>query len=140
MSDATGGTQRIENGYTVVDFGKVQNLKQNILAAVADSSGKTMMEITFADTMGSYRAFWYPALNTTFERPDIYYLRFAGSLHLMTHASGNIEWNTGTKGNELIVSKPGKYYVTQTRKDGSLAISETIEVGEGLQIISGAGK
>ncbi|MCK6638927.1 MAG: arylsulfotransferase family protein [Bacteroidia bacterium] len=140
VSDATGGTQRIENGYTVIDFGKVQNMQQNILAAVADSSGKTMMEITFADTMGSYRAFWYPALNTTFERPDIYYLRFEGSLHLMTHASGNIEWNTGTKGNELIVSKPGKYYVTQTRKDGSLAISETIEVGDGLQVISGAGK
>jgi hypothetical protein len=79
-------------------------------------------------------------LNTTFERPDIYYLQFEGSLHLMTHASGAIEWNTGAKGNEVIVSKPGKYYVTQTRTDGSIAISETIVVGEGMQVISGAGK
>jgi hypothetical protein len=99
-----------------------------------------MMEITFTDTLGSYRAFWYPELNTTFERPDIYYLRFEGSLHLMTHASGTITWSTGATGNELIVSEPGKYYVTQTRKDGSVAISETIVVGEGMQVISGAGK
>ncbi|MFM2017988.1 MAG: hypothetical protein RL007_1644 [Bacteroidota bacterium] len=128
VSDATGGTQRIENGYTVVDFGKVQNLKQNILAAVADSAGRTTMEITFADTLGSYRAFWYPELHKDCKRTTLRIIKEPNALTLIYDFPDDIIWNTGETGQMIRVTKPGTYYLMRKRADGSWIASNVINV------------
>ncbi|MFZ7116140.1 MAG: aryl-sulfate sulfotransferase [Bacteroidota bacterium] len=111
FSLSTGNVQRLENGNTLIDFG---NLNVNIFQPafeVVDSGGQKIFEITFADTLLTYRAFNFSNLPFKFDRPLISCNNTGGIGSLETGLNSSYFWNTGATSQSITISSTGEYSV-----------------------------
>jgi hypothetical protein len=112
VSDATGNARRMENGTTLIDFGKIQNLNHNITCMLVDSSGRKIFDLAFADTLGSYRAYGYAQLPFTLHRPEIKITPIGSMFELSYTGKGETYlWSTGETSKTIIVTQAGTYFV-----------------------------
>jgi len=94
FSRAIGNTQRLPNGNTLVNYGLTDRLPA--VFTVVDPSGGKVFELTFIDTLRSYRVFNYPHLPWDLPRPVITCFDSGGVVYLDAgpgHAS--YRWSTG---------------------------------------------
>jgi hypothetical protein len=77
---ATGNVQRLPNGNTLVNYGIIS--KNNVTFVVVDSLKNKKFELSFDDTMSSYRAYNFQQLPWMFHRPVITCFDSAGVSYL----------------------------------------------------------
>jgi len=112
FSLSTGNVQRLENGNTLIDFGNLNvNISQPAFEVV-DSMGQKVFEVTFADTLLSYRAFNFSSLPFQFLRPEISCYE-AGGIGYLDAGTTYPEylWNTGETTQTIAISTTGEYSV-----------------------------
>jgi hypothetical protein len=122
-SKAMGNVHRLQNGNTLVNYGIITS--GNTLFNVINSSGEKVFEITFQDTLESYRSFNYPELPFNIKRPEI----------TCDHSSLDAEpgytsylWSTGATTRVIPITSTGNYFVMIPQANGGYICSEKIIV------------
>ncbi len=112
FSLSTGNVQRLENGNTLIDFGNLNvNISQPAFEVI-DSFGQKVFEVTFADTLLSYRAFNFSSLPFQFLRPEISCYEAGGIGYLDAGVTyPEYLWNTGETTQTIAISTTGEYSV-----------------------------
>jgi hypothetical protein len=109
-SVSMGNAQRLANGNTVVGYGNTPS--KAYMFIVADPAGNKVFEVTFADTMRTYRAFNYPSLPWTLDRPQIGCYMISSQLYLDAGAGyGSYQWSTGDTTQVIAVSAADTFSV-----------------------------
>jgi len=133
FSSGTGNVQRLKNGNTLVNFGRVLNDSNNILFEVIKSSGEKVFDIRFADTLVTYRGFYYPSLPWKLDRPEIKYYR-SGKDHYLDAGSGHssYRWPNGDTTQTIKITTAGNYYVYVPKGEGGFISSQIFTVSDKL--------
>lgn len=127
IAESTGNVQRLENGGTLISFGKIFEATPNLICAVVDPTGKPRFELMLPDTMGTYRTYYYEKLpfkiysavmDVEHEERGVYVLRTRGDLEEL--------WSTGQEAAAIEVTKPGFYQWFNRNEDGSYTGSNSI--------------
>jgi hypothetical protein len=127
FSLATGNVQRISNGNTVISYGALNVGAQTF--NVVDTFGVKHFELVFDDTLISYRAFNYPLLPFTLQRPQLTCINNNGQYYLTTTGHYNqYVWNTGDTLAAIPVSNGQTYQVFVPIGNGGYISSEILEV------------
>lgn len=111
VSESTGNTQRLANGNTLVNFGQILDFTSCTMFTVVDPNGKSVFDLTFADTLGTYRAFFYPGEPLQLPRPQVSCKWEDEGFQLSVDCNNSCCWSTGENSNSILVTKPGTYYV-----------------------------
>jgi hypothetical protein len=107
---ATGNMQRINDNLRLVDFGVLTN--GAICFSLVDSTNNELFQLSFPDSSFSYRAFYYPTLPWTLNRPVINCFQQGNLFYLQP--SGNFNsylWSTGDTTPVVQVTDTGRYFV-----------------------------
>lgn len=124
---ATGNVQRLQNGNTLINYG-INSSVRNIYFNVVDSSGNEQFQLTFDDTLFSYRSYNFN-LPYTLPRLQISCFDSAGTKYLDAGAGySSYRWNDGTTTQLLAVSTPGDYNVFVPFGQNGFLSSEVITV------------
>lgn len=129
VSLANGNARRSDDGKTLVNFGKVKNGTPNITFVMLDTNKEKLFELSYDDTIGSYRTYYYPELPFQLKRPTIRIIEDNGSWLLEAekgHMSYN--WSTGETIPIIRVMHPGTYSVFVPYGDGGFVSSEVVRI------------
>lgn len=122
ISEATGNARRSEIGTTLINFGKIKNGTPNVTMVLVDENKQELFKLTYRDTIGSYRGYFYPELPFRLQRPAVTVKKENDGWKL--EAPGgytSYQWSDGTKGQTLQVKTPGTYYVFVPYGDGFIS-------------------
>jgi hypothetical protein len=112
FSQSTGNVQRLHNGNTLINFG---NLNVNIFQPafeVVDSLGQKVFEVTFDDTLLTYRAFNFNSLPFQFPQPSVDCNEVGGIGYLdAVSSTSEYLWSTGETTQTIAVNSVGDYSV-----------------------------
>jgi len=123
-----GNVQRLENGSTLVNYGN--STSKTMFTVVGPNKEKTF-EITFDDTLKTYRAFFYDEKNLQLKRPVIRTRNAENERYLEAAQFGaNYIWSTGEKIPRIKISKPGKYYLIQILDSGGYIYSDPVTISD----------
>ncbi len=110
FSRATGNNQRLLNGNSLVNFGTIS--RNNVTFVVVDSLKNKVFELSFADTMSSYRAFNFQQLPWMFYRPEVTCIDSAGNFYLDAGAGySSYNWSNGETNRIIPVSSADTFFV-----------------------------
>lgn len=110
FSRALGNVQRLDNGNTLVNYGLLTNA--NLVFNVVDPAGNKAFEISFDDSLTSYRSFYYPALPWQLRRPAIHCIQSNGQYFLEAESGhDSYQWSNGSTAQNIPVSTAGTYFV-----------------------------
>lgn len=130
VTESTGNAQRLSDGRTLMSFGKILNRTPNVLFAVIGANNKMEMQCSLPDTAGTYRTYYYPNLNFTFERPITVNFWDRNYLSLATEDSSVVMWSNGLVSNGIQLKEPGTYQYFIENGDGSYTGSEPFVLTE----------
>jgi hypothetical protein len=126
-SISMGNVQRLSNGNTVVGYGNVPT--RDYMFNVADPAGNKIFEVTFHDTMRTYRAFNYPTLPWSFIRPQINCYMISNQLYLDAGPGyASYEWSTGATTQVIAVSAADTFSVFVPNGHGGFISSDFIAI------------
>ena len=126
ISRAMGNVVRREDGKTLIDYGMLN--KGNTLFNVVSPDGEKYFEVQFADTLVSYRSFYYASLPWSLNRPVIQCFESDGQYFLDAGEGHAIyRWSTGANTRVIPVNQAGQYYVYVPKGEGFVS-SEIFEV------------
>jgi len=109
-SRATGNVQCLPNGNILVNFGIIN--KNNVTFVVVDSLKNKKFEVSFYDTMSSYRAFNFQQLPWMFHRPVITCFDSAGVSYLDAGPGHAIyQWSNGETTRVIAVTTADTFQV-----------------------------
>jgi hypothetical protein len=115
--------QRLSNGNAVIGYGDLSN--DNIIFNCIDSTGNPIIEVRSPDSLLTYRAFNYPTLPWSLNRPLINCINKNGHYFLSVDSGlGTYYWNTGDTVYETEVLATGYYDVFVPRGAGGFIRSE----------------
>lgn len=117
FSRALGNAQRLADGNTLINYGLLTNA--NLVFNVVDPAGNKVFEISFDDSLTSYRSFHYPAIPWQLNRPEITCLK-VGSTFFLDAGGGHDSylWSNGETSQTIQVNDPGTYFVYVPRGKG----------------------
>lgn len=119
--------QRLPNGNTLISYGDLQ--PANIVFVVVDSLQNKVFELSFPDTLITYRTFNYPTLPWSLNRPEITCFKDSGRAYLDAGAGhASYRWSTGDSTQIIAVNDTGAYYVFVPKGDGGFIRSEKLIV------------
>ena len=122
-SQSRGGVQRISNGNTIVDYGRMDG--QNMIFNFVDQSGNSIFEVRSPDTLVSYRAYNYPVLPWDLNQPKIICEELNGQLYLSVDSGlAGYYWNTGDTTFKIAVSTTDTFFVFVARGSGGFIRSK----------------
>lgn len=125
ISEATGNMQRLTNGNTLINYGKVAGGSPNITFEEVNTKGETIMQLSFADTIGTYRAFHYPTLPFKLKQPELEVYSKNGVSYLKAkNKYTSYKWSTGETTREIKMDKKGLYYLYVPIGNGGFISSE----------------
>lgn len=131
VSDATGNAQRTANGNTLVNYGKIQNNAQNIMFDMVKPDGAKIIEVSFKDTCGTYRAYYYPQLPFALPRPVISGPEWTNNgFSLLTSEASPRRWSNGDTAASTVITQPGDYYLDRPHGDSGWVRSKPFRVTE----------
>lgn len=128
IAESTGNIQRLENGGTLISFGKIFEATPNVLCAVVDETGKPHFELVLPDTMGTYRTYFYPELPFEIQRAVMDVEMDDGKIVLRTRDDLEHLWSTGQTAAAITISEPGTYQWFRRNEDGSFTGSNSIRI------------
>lgn len=128
IAESTGGVQRLYNGATLINFGKLFGRKPNVAFAVVNANDSIEIECSFKDTLASYRTYHWDQLVFPPDRPNVNLYLQDGSCSLGTTDNSAVLWSNGIVGNGIRIYKPGKYQCFRRNADGSYTGSDVVEV------------
>ncbi len=109
-SPGTGNMQRLPNGSSLVDFGKVAN--DNIMFELVNARNEPVFSIQFDDSLSTYRAYHYPASAIQLKRPVIKATQVGNAWELDAGAGyRSCHWSNGRASRKIKVGEPGNYFV-----------------------------
>ncbi len=125
-SVALGNVQRLANGNTVVDYGNTPN--KSLMFNVVDPAGNKVFEVTFADTLRTYRAFNYPTLPWSFVRPQVGCYMIGQQLFLDAGNYSSYRWSTGDTTQIIPVSAADTFSVFVPNGQGGFISSDFLVI------------
>lgn len=125
--ERTGNFQRLANGNSLINFGQAKN--DNITFEVVDSMGQKVFDLKFRDTIGTYRAFYFPFIPVKFNRLTIKQFK-VGNILFLDAGKGHSSyiWSTGDTTQIIKVAKPGSYFVYVPFNKSSFVSSEILDI------------
>jgi hypothetical protein len=128
-SRSQGNVQRLANGNTLINYGDFRN--SDIVFNVVDSSGARVFEISFPDTLISYRSFNFPSLPWNLPRPRISCYEVSGQLFLQADSVYSAYlWSGGESTRSIAVNDTGMFQVFVPFGDNSFLGSEIFYVSD----------
>ncbi|HRI61810.1 MAG TPA: aryl-sulfate sulfotransferase [Saprospiraceae bacterium] len=110
FSRALGSVQRLDNGATLVNYGMLTDA--NLVFNVPDTMGNKAFEISFDDSLISYRTFYYPSLPWQLHRPEITCIQIDGQYFLEAESGhAGYLWSTGATSQTIPVGAAGTFFV-----------------------------
>lgn len=129
ISEGTGNAQRLSNGNTLVNFGKVLNESPNITFVEVDRKKNKIFELYFNDTIGSYRVFHYSNLPFELPQPSLVVNCDGGVCNISVNNDySSYEWSTGEKTKGIAVHTSGIYYVYVPFGEGAFLSSVPLKI------------
>lgn len=126
-SVSMGNVQRLASGNTMIGYGNVPN--REYMCNAVDPAGNKIFELTFADTMRTYRAFNYPTLPWTFTRPQVSCYMISNQLYLDAGPGyASYQWSTGDTTQAIVVSAADTFSVFVPDGHGGFISSDFINV------------
>jgi Arylsulfotransferase (ASST) len=133
ISEATGNAQRLSNGNTLINYGKIENGKPNITFEEVNMSKQKIFSLSFADTVGSYRAFHYPSLPFKLRQPKLRIKKKGTDYYLEVKKKyKSYLWSTGATDEQIKITQAATYYVYVPYGDGGNISSVPIVITEKL--------
>lgn len=121
-SQAAGNVQRMKNGYSLINYGRTSAGGQNITLEILDKYNEKILTLFYADTMASYRAYYYENIPVKIKQPKLKLIRKNGVDYITTVKPYNhYLWNNGKTEKEIEFVKDHTYY-TFVSKDGAVYI------------------
>jgi hypothetical protein len=131
VSEATGNAQRLKNGNTLLNYGKLSAQSANVTFEEVNRRGQPVIEARFADTLGSYRTFHYKKLPFKLQRPLIEKIKQGQELYLAVKGRyPGYNWNTGETAARIKITRPGTYFVYIPVGDGGFLSSKAVQIKE----------
>lgn len=110
-SQAAGNVQRTKNGYSLVNYGKTSPGNPNITLELLDHTHKQRLSLSFADTMASYRAYYYESCPVNIEQPELKLIHKNGVDYVTSvKPYSHYLWNNGKTEQEIEFVKGNAYY------------------------------
>lgn len=132
ISEATGSAQRLKNGNTLLNYGRISNNSANVTFEEVNHKGEPVIEVSFSDTIGSYRAFHYKKLPFKLPQPKVIKTKESNTTYLQVQtAASSFKWNNGETTQRIKVTQPGSYFVYVPVGDGGFISSAIIKVKQG---------
>lgn len=129
FSPAMGNFQRYIGGNSVISYGITSS--HNKVFNVVNDAGQKVFEISFNDTLRSYRSFNYPTLPWTLNRPQVTCYEITGQYYLDAGAGhASYLWSNGLTTQMIPVTTTGSYSVFVPIGQGGFISSETIFVSD----------
>lgn len=117
FSRALGNTQRLDNGNTLINYGLLTDA--NLVFNVVNPAGDKAFELSFDDSLTSYRSFYYPALPWQINRPGTNCYQNNGQYFLEAeNGHESYLWSTGDTTQTIGVSTAGTYFVFVPKGEG----------------------
>lgn len=131
-----GNVQRLNDGYTLVNYGGVAN---EIVFVVVNKGGGKLFQLSSPDHVDSYRSFYYPSLPWQLKRPQITCFDSLGVRYLDAGAEPlSYQWNTGDSTRIIPAQVSGEYFVFVPYGDGAFIGSGKFRVADSMQPCSGS--
>jgi Arylsulfotransferase (ASST) len=131
ISEATGNAQRLANGNTLINYGKIANGTPNITFEEVGANKQKIFSLSFDDTVGTYRAFHYPKLPFKLYQPKVQIKKEGKDMYLVVKTKHeSYVWSNGATSNKIKITKPGTYYVYVPYGDGGNISSVPIVITE----------
>jgi hypothetical protein len=128
-SAAVGNFQRLSNGNTVVDNGITPY--KNLMFNVVDPSGNKIFQLTFQDTLRTYRAFNYLTLPWQLNRPQVSCFTIGQQLFLDAGPGySSYLWSNGATTQTIPVSAADTFSVFVPIGSGGFISSDFIIVSD----------
>jgi len=133
FSQAIGNHQRLANGNSLINYGATNNLNQ--MFSVVKPNGSKVFEITFGDTLRTYRAFNYLTLPWGLKQPTLTCALSGTQIVLDAGTHANYLWNTGATTQTILVSNTGTYSVWVPKGQGGFISSAIYTVDVSMPCI-----
>lgn len=129
ISEATGNAQRLKNGNTLLNYGRISNNSANVTFEEVNRKGQPVIQVSFTDTIGSYRAFHYKKLPFKLPQPKVIKTKEGDGLYLQVQAgASSFKWSTGETTQRIQITQPGNYFVYVPIGDGGYISSVPVSV------------
>jgi len=130
-STAMGNMQRHANGNTLINYGWYRG--SNTLFTVVNPAGAKVFELSFPDSLRSYRSFFYPELPFGLIRPTITCTEISGQFYLDAGAGySSYKWSNGATTQMIPVTTVGSFAVFVPMGTGGYISSENYVVSNSL--------
>ncbi|MBL0309873.1 MAG: aryl-sulfate sulfotransferase [Bacteroidetes bacterium] len=130
VSQARGNVQRLDNGYTLVNYGVVGTASE-LIFVVVDKRGRKLFELNSPDHLDSYRSFYYRELPWKVKRPQITCFDSLGVKYLKTAQDySSYQWSDSSVTRTIAVTKPGNYFVFVPYGEGGFIRSEQLSIND----------
>jgi len=127
-AEGLGNVQRTVDGNTLINYGI--DKKSNTLFNVILPNGEKIFQISFVDTLRSYRVFHYPELPFKIKRPVISTSYVNNTLWLEASGCRECVWSTGERSKRIEIKQKGKYLVYSEIGNNGYSISLPFIVGQ----------
>ncbi|MBL0309069.1 MAG: aryl-sulfate sulfotransferase [Bacteroidetes bacterium] len=130
VSHARGNVQRLDHGYTLVNYGGVGTASE-VVFVVVDKGGRKLFELNSPDHLDSYRSFYYPKLPWKVNPPAITCFDSLGVKYLKTTQDySSYQWSDSSVTRTIAVTKPGNYFVFVPYGEGGFIRSEQLLIND----------
>ncbi len=133
-SQSQGNCQRLASGLTLISYGDAKN--ENVVFNVVDSLNNKVFELSFPDTLVTYRTFYSESVNFLFNRSSI-----SCADDSLTADNGFTEyiWSNGATTQSITVNTADTFYVYVPVGDSGYISSDLFIVTDTANICSGVG-
>lgn len=129
ISDANGNAHWQKDSSLLVSYGKIKGGTPNITFELVDKNGQPLLEVSFPDTVGTYRTFYYPELPFKINRPGVNITQTDEGFYLETKGTyKNYLWSNGEKGRQIKVSGNESYHVCVSEDNSRFFCSEKVVI------------
>jgi arylsulfotransferase ASST/type IX secretion system substrate protein len=109
-SNATGNNQRVNGSRRLINYG--HRSFGDLCFSFIDSLNNPLSELSFTDSSGSYRVFFYPSLPWSFHRPQLTCYQQGTDFYLATTTPySSYAWSTGATTASVQITATGNYSV-----------------------------